>query len=77
MKLRMPKRPLHTPSGAIAITSHYCERLDQTLPALRTVLLIAGVLAAALKAGTAADYLFVSGLLLHGAIWFQRWWRRG
>lgn len=75
MKLRMPKRPLQNPTPAIAVVAHCCERIDRTLPRLRTLLLIAGLLAAALKAGMVADYLFGSGLLLHWAIWFQRWWR--
>jgi hypothetical protein len=74
MKLRMPKRPLHTSGEATVTAPHYCERIDQLIPALRTLLLVAGVLAAALKAGIVADYLFASGLLLHWAIWFQQWW---
>ena len=74
MKSRMPKRPLQNPSSAIVAVSHYCERIDHAVPHLRTLFLIAGVLAAALKAGTVADYLFGAGLLLHWAIWFQRWW---
>ena len=74
MKIRMPKRPLSGSSPAVATLSHFCERLDRTVPQLRTLLLIAGVLAAALQKGTVADYLFGAGLLLHWAIWFQRWW---
>ncbi len=74
MKLRIPKRPLQAPTPGVAAVSHYCERIDRILPLLRTLLLIAGVLAAALKAGMVADYLFGGGLLLHWAIWFQRWW---
>ena len=74
MKIRMPKRPLPGSSPAIVALSHFCERLDRTVPQLRTVFLIAGILAAALQAGTIADYLFGAGLLLHWAIWFQRWW---
>ena len=74
MKLRMPKRPLQNPTPVITAVVHCCERLDHTLPLLRTLLLIAGLLAAALQAGMVADYLFGGGLLLHWAIWFQRWW---
>lgn len=74
MKLRLPKRPLHNPTPAITAAAQFCERIDRALPLLRTVLLIAGLLAAALRAGTVADYLFCSGLLLHWTLWFQRWW---
>lgn len=74
MKLRMPKRPLQDAAPAVVAVSHYCERADRAMPLLRTILLVAGVLAAALKVGTAADYLFGAGLLCHWAIWFQRWW---
>jgi hypothetical protein len=77
MKIRMPKRPLQNPAPAIDAVSHFCERIDRAVPHLRTVFLIAGVLAAALKAGAVADYLFGAGLLLHWAIWFQRWWTSG
>lgn len=74
MKIRMPKRPLQNPAPAIDAVSHFCERIDRAVPHLRTLFLIAGVLAAALRAGAFADYLFGAGLLLHWAIWFQRWW---
>ena len=74
MKMRMPKRPLHTPTPAVAAVAHCCERVDRTIPHLRTLFLVAGVLAAALKGGAIADYLFGAGLLLHWAIWFQGWW---
>ena len=74
MKSRMPKRPLADSSPAIVVVSHYCERIDRAVPHLRTLFLVAGVLAAALQTGMVADYLFGAGLLLHWAIWFQRWW---
>jgi len=74
MKLRMPKRPLQTPDPTIVALTHYCDRIDRAVPHLRTLFLIAGLLAAALQAGMVADYLFGAGLLLHWAIWFQRWW---
>ena len=74
MKLRMPKRPLQTPTPAIVAVAQCAERIDRTIPLLRTLFLIAGLLAAAFQAGMVADYLFGSGLLLHWAIWFQRWW---
>jgi hypothetical protein len=60
----------------VAVVAHWCEKIDGAIPLLRTLLLIAGLLAAALRAGVMADYLFGGGLLLHWAIWFQRWWRR-
>lgn len=74
MKLRMPKRPIHTSTPAITAVVHCIERIDRTIPQLRTLLLVAGVVAAALKTGALADYLFGAGMLLHMAIWFQRWW---
>jgi len=77
MKTRLPKRPLPDLSAVIVAVSHYCERIDRAVPHLRTLFLIAGVIAAALRAGTVADYLFGGGLLLHWAIWFQRWWTGG
>lgn len=74
MKLRMPKRPLQNPDPTIAALTQYCDRIDRAVPHLRTLFLVAGLLAAALQAGMIADYLFGAGLLLHWAIWFQRWW---
>lgn len=74
MKMRIPKQPLQVPAPAVAAISHCVERIDRRLPLLRTLLLVAGLVAAALKASMVADYLFGGGLLLHWAIWFQRWW---
>lgn len=74
MKLRIPKRPLHDP--AIRMLIHYCERVDLSLPYLRTFCLIAGLLASLCRLGPVADYLFGAGLLLHGAIHFQFWWAK-
>jgi len=74
MKLRLPKRALHNPPSPITALERGIERIDRFLPLLRTLLLAAGVIAAALKTGALADYLFGAGLLLHWAIWFQRWW---
>jgi hypothetical protein len=73
MKTRMPKHQLQNPASPIAAVTLYCERIDRALPLLRTLLLLAGLLAAACKAGMVGDYLFGAGLLLHWAIWFQRW----
>jgi len=50
--------------------------LDRCIPILRTVFLIAGVLAAALKVGRTADFLFATGLLFQFAMWFNDWWIR-
>lgn len=77
MKIRLPKRPLQDPAPALLAVVQYCERVDRAVPHARTLFLIAGVLAAALQAGAIADYLFGAGLLLHWAIWFQRWWTHG
>lgn len=77
MKIRLPKRPLQGPVPAIVAVVHCCERVDRAVPYIRTLLLILGVLAAALQAGAVADYLFGAGLLLHWAMWFQRWWTHG
>ncbi len=73
MKLRIPKRQPGTP-GAEAALVHLCEMLDRCIPILRTALLIAGVLAAALKGGRIADFLFATGLLFQFVIWFDYWW---
>lgn len=75
MKLRIPKRQPGTP-GAEAALVHVCEMLDRCIPILRTVFLIAGVLAAALKVGRTADFLFATGLLFQFAMWFNDWWIR-
>jgi hypothetical protein len=48
--------------------------LDRCIPALRTVFLALGVLAAALNGGRIADFLFATGLLFQFAIWFDYWW---
>lgn len=48
--------------------------LDRCIPILRTVFLIIGVLAAALRGGWIADFLFATGLLLQFVMWFDYWW---
>jgi hypothetical protein len=48
--------------------------LDRCIPILRTLFLVSGVLAAALKAGRMADFLFATGLLFQFAMWFDYWW---
>jgi hypothetical protein len=73
MKLRIPKRQPGAP-GAEAFLVHFCEAFDRSIPALRTGFLIAGLLAAAMQTGKLADFVFVTGLLLQFAIWFENWW---
>lgn len=73
MKLRLPKRQSGTP-GVEVFLVHFCETLDRMVPALRTVFMIAGLIAAAARIGAAADFLFATGLLLHFAISFENWW---
>jgi hypothetical protein len=73
MKLRVPKRQPGTP-GAEAFLAQCCEALDRSFPGLRTALIIAGLIAAAARTGQIADFLFVTGLLFHLAISFERWW---
>jgi hypothetical protein len=74
MKIRIPKRQSGTPSAEV-ILAQWCEAFDHSIPRLRTALIIAGVIAAALQTGRLADFLFVTGLLVHWAIWFENWWR--
>jgi hypothetical protein len=73
MKLRIPKRQPGTPGFEAALV-HFCKMLDHCIPGLRTLFLVAGVLAAALKLGTTADFLFATGLLLQVTMWFGDWW---
>ena len=72
MKLRLPKR--HSAVNVEAMLVHVCESLDRCIPMLRTFFIVAGVIAAAARAGILSDFLFVTGLLLQCAIWFQHWW---
>jgi hypothetical protein len=44
------------------------------VPGWRFAFLIAGLIAAAMRMGTSADFLFVTGLLFQFAIWFESWW---
>ncbi len=74
MKIRLPKRPQHYAPHSLAVLAQCCLKLDAAIPALRTALLVIGVVGAALRVGLVADCLFVAGLLFHLAIWFQDWW---
>jgi hypothetical protein len=74
MKLKIRKRHAGIPD-APAVLIHFCDMLDGTIPRLRTWWLVAGIIAAALRTGELADYLFVTGLLMHMAIWFENWWQ--
>jgi hypothetical protein len=71
MKLRA-----HKPgrSHAEDILVEFLDLLDRTIPTARTAFLIAGVLAAALRTGVSADFIFATGLALQFAIWFENWW---
>jgi hypothetical protein len=73
MRLRLPKRQPGTP-GAEAFLAQFGEALDRSIPAFRTALMLAGLLGAAAHIGKTADFLFVTGLLFHLAISFERWW---
>jgi hypothetical protein len=72
MKLRLPKR--HSTANAEAMLALVCESLDRSIPMLRTFFIVVGVVAAAARTGILSDFLFVTGLLLQLAIWFQHWW---
>jgi hypothetical protein len=72
MKLRLPKR--HSAANVETMLVHVCESVDRSITILRTFFLLAGVIAAAARTGILSDYLFVTGLLLQFAIWFQHWW---
>jgi hypothetical protein len=73
MRMRLPKRQ-PGPPGAEASLAQFCQTLDRSIPAVRTVLMIGGLIAAAAHSGQIADFLFVTGLLFHFAISFERWW---
>ena len=72
MKFRIPKRQAGMSGEAFLISC--CKTLDSSIPALRTAFLVAGVIAAGLRLGSAGDFLFVTGLLLHFSICFEKWW---
>ena len=72
MKLRLPKRQAGMSGEALLV--HCCKTLDSSMPLLRTAFLVAGVLAAGLQLGRAADFLFVTGMVLQLSIWFESWW---
>jgi hypothetical protein len=56
------------------VLAYVCEAADRSIPVLRTVFIIAGLIVAAVRGGRLADYLFVTGLLLHFSISFEHWW---
>ncbi|MGJ7914638.1 hypothetical protein ACI48D_04055 [Massilia sp. LXY-6] len=41
---------------------------------MRTMLIVSGLIVAAVRGGRLADFLFVTGLLFHFAISFEHWW---
>lgn len=73
MRLRLPKRQLGTP-GTEAFLAQCSEALDRSIPGLRTILMVAGLVVAATRGGRIADFLFVTGFLFHLAISFEHWW---
>ena len=73
MKLRLPKREPGA-MGADPFLVQFCNALDRSIPLLRTLFIVAGLVAAAARVGKASDFLFVTGLLFHFAIWFESWW---
>lgn len=70
MKLRLQKRQTGRPESVLA---HFCEAVDRSIPVLRTAFMLAGLIVAAVRGGRLADYLFVTGLLLHFSIAFEHW----
>jgi hypothetical protein len=72
MKLRLPKR--HSAPSVEALLVYVSASLDRSLPALRTFFIVTGVIAAAARTGIFSDFLFVTGILLQFAIWFEHWW---
>jgi hypothetical protein len=73
MKLRLPKHLPEVP-GTEAFLAQCCDALDRSIPGLRTVFLVVGVIAAAARTGASADFLFVIGMLFQLSIWFEHWW---
>lgn len=72
MKLRLPKRQPDTPSVEASLVQ-FCGALDRSIPVLRTILILAGLIAAAARLGPSGDFLFVTGMLFQLSMWFQHW----
>jgi hypothetical protein len=70
------KRELTAEVAQGYVMPRFLSALDKSVPVLRTVFLIVGVIAAGLGAARLSDYVFAAGLLLHFTIWFERWWRQ-
>jgi hypothetical protein len=75
MNRRRVKQVLLTEVAQGYAVSRFLAALDKSVPVLRTIFLIVGVVAAGLGAAKLSDYVFAAGLLLHIAIWFEGWWR--
>lgn len=71
MKLRIHKPDRSHAEGMLV---EFLELIDRTIPTARTVLLVAGVAAAALQTGELSDFLFTTGMAFQFAIWFENWW---
>jgi hypothetical protein len=69
------KRPLLAELAQSRAIARGLAILDRSVPTLRTLFLILGIVVAGTRLGRAADYIFAAGLLLHFAIWFENWWR--
>jgi hypothetical protein len=76
MNMKRAKRVLMAEVAQGYVMSRFLSALDKSVPVLRTVFLIVGVVAAGLGAARLSDYVFAAGLLLHFTIWFERWWRQ-
>ncbi|GAB3415115.1 hypothetical protein GCM10027318_31640 [Massilia agilis] len=75
MNLKRLRKAFATPGRPSSAGLSCISSLDRSIPTLRTVLIIAGIVGAALDVDVTADYLFAAGLLLHFTIWFEDWWR--
>jgi hypothetical protein len=76
MNMKRAKRVLLAEVAQGYAVSRLLAALDKSVPVLRTVFLIVGIVTAGFGAGRLSDYVFAAGLLLHFTIWFERWWRQ-
>jgi hypothetical protein len=74
MSLKRLKSVLTASTAQSSFVVGSLSTLDKSIPTFRTVLVVAGIVAAALDVDPTADYLFAAGLLLHFTIWFENWW---
>lgn len=69
MKARLPFRALPAPR-----VSSLCQLADTAVSPAGTISLLCGAVAAGAGSWETANFLFAAGLLLHFAVWFERWW---